>query len=403
MLAKPTLENRGMPTLERYPLFQMIWTMPATKVAAQHGISSNALGKICKAMHIPVPPRGYWAKLHSGHEPAMGSLSVPNGDTVLTWEIDVIGSAAQRAAVEERAARTRHSMPLPKLPPLKTELTDLHPLVVSTREEFRESFGGKSVMVRKKQRWLDLRVSFPLLARGLLFLENLVRAAESQGIGFGCYADRRSYEAHTPYYYRCWLSMNGFSVPFHVKELPATAENPNTLLLQLQLYGSGANAEFRWGDSTSGPLESKISEIIQCVKDEMVKAKDRAALAGERRRSEEEARAQREALERERERQRQLNQHRKETKDAAKTSLLVAVRESGQALHLKRFISKVQKRNQGPLPPEAELWFQWAEGIIAELQEDEVEPWKMRSFEKFLPQICGHNHPMLPGDQALDD
>jgi len=47
--------NRGMPILERYPLFQLVSSMPATKVAAQYGISSNALRKTCKAIGFRGP------------------------------------------------------------------------------------------------------------------------------------------------------------------------------------------------------------------------------------------------------------------------------------------------------------------------------------------------------------
>ena len=41
----------------------MAWERPVTKVATELEISDVALHKICRKHNIPVPPRGYWAKL----------------------------------------------------------------------------------------------------------------------------------------------------------------------------------------------------------------------------------------------------------------------------------------------------------------------------------------------------
>jgi len=53
--------------LMREELYERIWTTPATKLAAELGISDVGLGKICRRMHIPNPPLGYWRRIETGH------------------------------------------------------------------------------------------------------------------------------------------------------------------------------------------------------------------------------------------------------------------------------------------------------------------------------------------------
>ncbi len=53
---------------DREKLYEEVWAEPVSKVAAHYEISGVALGKICRKMRIPVPGRGYWAKLQNGHK-----------------------------------------------------------------------------------------------------------------------------------------------------------------------------------------------------------------------------------------------------------------------------------------------------------------------------------------------
>jgi hypothetical protein len=51
---------------DRGKLYTEVWTEPTQKVAARYGISDVALAKACRQLHIPKPPRGYWAKKAAG-------------------------------------------------------------------------------------------------------------------------------------------------------------------------------------------------------------------------------------------------------------------------------------------------------------------------------------------------
>ena len=67
-------------TLTRADLYDMVWSRPMTQVAQDFGISDVALAKRCKAVDVPVPPRGYWARVAAGQTPARAPLEVSNPD-----------------------------------------------------------------------------------------------------------------------------------------------------------------------------------------------------------------------------------------------------------------------------------------------------------------------------------
>ncbi len=51
-------------------LFERVWSQPVASLAAEWGLSGPGLKKVCRRLQIPVPPRGYWAKLKAGHREA---------------------------------------------------------------------------------------------------------------------------------------------------------------------------------------------------------------------------------------------------------------------------------------------------------------------------------------------
>jgi hypothetical protein len=52
--------------VSREVLYEEVWTDAVTVVAPRYGLSDVGLVKICKKLGIPVPPRGYWAKVKAG-------------------------------------------------------------------------------------------------------------------------------------------------------------------------------------------------------------------------------------------------------------------------------------------------------------------------------------------------
>src|SRR5258707_4933833 len=56
-------------TLSREDLYELAWSKPITELAKDFGISDVGLAKRCKRLGIPLPGRGYWARVDAGQTP----------------------------------------------------------------------------------------------------------------------------------------------------------------------------------------------------------------------------------------------------------------------------------------------------------------------------------------------
>ncbi len=52
--------------LSRDELYARVWQTSLTQLGTELGISNSGLAQICRRMHVPYPPRGYWAKKAAG-------------------------------------------------------------------------------------------------------------------------------------------------------------------------------------------------------------------------------------------------------------------------------------------------------------------------------------------------
>ncbi len=72
-------------TLTREELYEKVWSTPMQKLAVESGFSDRGFAKLCQRHHVPVPPRGYWARLQAGQTPkrtALPSVKQPRFNTV---------------------------------------------------------------------------------------------------------------------------------------------------------------------------------------------------------------------------------------------------------------------------------------------------------------------------------
>jgi Phage integrase family len=63
----------------REELFNLVWKAPITIIAARIGISDVGLAKACHRSQIPLPPRGYWARVSAGQPASPYDLSAACG------------------------------------------------------------------------------------------------------------------------------------------------------------------------------------------------------------------------------------------------------------------------------------------------------------------------------------
>jgi hypothetical protein len=147
-------------SVSRELLYAEVWAEPMTKVASRYQVSSSYLARVCTALEIPRPKRGYWAKLEHGHKVRCPPLPDGRVGIPIAW---TPGMAVPEHRMTERtntsALRPRSSW---------TRRPARHPLVVGAQESFTRSYDSHLGYLRPYKRKLpDVYVSKNLLMRAL--------------------------------------------------------------------------------------------------------------------------------------------------------------------------------------------------------------------------------------------
>ena len=175
------MRDRGTP-VSREALYEEVWSDPVTVVARRYGLSDVGLVKICKKLRIPVPGRGYWAKVKAGRPtrkvplPALAAgTPAPSGPTPLSEH-----EAALRARVQDTLLKTRQSQPTIGVP---SELVDPHPLVraAAARLRQRDGWDHPAGVRSAPKEVLDIRVMRNSLDRAMRLMDTLLKALEPSG------------------------------------------------------------------------------------------------------------------------------------------------------------------------------------------------------------------------------
>ena len=73
-------------TVRREELYEQVWSVPLSQLCEQYGLSDNGLRKVCKRLNVPLPARGYWAKVEAGHKVRKTALpSVAEQSSTQIW------------------------------------------------------------------------------------------------------------------------------------------------------------------------------------------------------------------------------------------------------------------------------------------------------------------------------
>lgn len=169
--------------VDRETLYEQVWTDPVKVVAQRYGLSDVGLAKICRKLHIPIPSRGYWAKVKAGRvmkkvplPPLRRSGSVPSGPTPLSRE-----QLARRAAIRESVAKVKQ--PRPKLE-VSASLIAPHPLVRAAEKRLKQQEGWETStgLRTAPKEVLHLEVTRGSLDRALRLADTFLKALEVAGM-----------------------------------------------------------------------------------------------------------------------------------------------------------------------------------------------------------------------------
>lgn len=383
---------------ERANLYEEVWAVPLTKLGQKYGLSDNGLRKICKAMNIPLPKAGHWAKIAAGHNVPKTPLPkkaervifdcTPPAPEVKKPELDDDRRWCQEQ--EEKERQTDMKVVVDPSP------ARWHPALALIRKQLVEAAhkyeGYKAVMdklagkpearwpdsarsaswgweyfVRRGQLLIDthkivpLRVSLETHKRALAILNTILVEA-----------DRRGFEAH-PGTRREGIRLDGHGASFSIRISERMLEQMKTVpnrygnderqervrtpsgILRLYIEGWGTgNGEI--SDETDRPLETRINEVFVRIYRAVVNCRKWARERAEEEREREAARIQREADEKRR---------REEERRLAEENLLrldLAYESSAWQLasQVRSYVAAVMGSTGDNVPAELLAWRDWA-------------------------------------------
>ena len=99
--------------MTRQDLYELVWKMPVVHAARSVGLSDKGLANKCKALDVPMPPRGYWARVSAGAEIPRPPLPDSSEAEALSPKI-LAGLKLGGVAVEPPPARRSDRKPVPE-------------------------------------------------------------------------------------------------------------------------------------------------------------------------------------------------------------------------------------------------------------------------------------------------
>ncbi len=159
--------------LKREELYEQVWSQPMIELAKQYGMSDVGLAKICRKLTIPVPGRGYWAKLKAGRILPRPSLPALKKNDLA----EIIVTKPELPPVEPQThTETERLIALEALPEnlivVEPMLSSPHSLVTQTRQWLRlVKPGDYGLLHSRKPGCLAVHVGPRSLDRALRIME----------------------------------------------------------------------------------------------------------------------------------------------------------------------------------------------------------------------------------------
>ena len=350
--------KRSISDYSRQELYDLIWSTPAIKLAADFGISDVAVAKHCKKLNIPRPSVGYWAKIAAGQTPPKSSLP-PTKEEIFAQE-------ARR--------------PMPKTLPLPTKT---HPLHQQASDLFNALNNAKLDSYKRAELHSDpsfpeVVVSKDLAERAAKAFHVILNGLEPLGINW-----RKSQSSYHCGHFRKGNDRLQLSIaedlicPDGSRRCPPTYESPRgkdklsgLLTIALKTADYFSKEIKTWPESNKLPLEEILAQIVATIRKHYLDAQERRALEAieaEKRRIESERHwreyQKQEAIRLQKEKEQKHAEALAAAKQARKANLLKAAERWRFSSSLLQFVEDCERhwKSQSPqLTPEQLSWLSWA-------------------------------------------
>ncbi len=205
--------------IDREALYQEVWADPVTVVAERYGLSDVGLAKICRKLTIPLPSRGYWAKVKAGRVMKKAPLPPLKPDRTvvapLKWLPAEVVEAKQ--GVKQKAESIRKCTGEIVVP---GELSAPHPLIsaAAKRLKRREGWEDPKGIRAAPDEVLNLQVTKDAIDRALRIADTLIKRLGDLGVRAQVDSERK----------RTTLEIQGISIPFSIAEHVARSRHVPT-------------------------------------------------------------------------------------------------------------------------------------------------------------------------------
>lgn len=290
-----------METWDRDELYKEVWERPSVKVAAKYGISAVMLGKVCRKLQIPVPGRGYWAKLEFGKP--VERIPLPDAKDLPSVHRLKQGSSGatpvdSTPAAEPEDPEYRKILEIEGRPRVVDSEAKRHKLITATAKALLHAKPDERGMLQPRwdQPALDIRVSKDSTERALNIMNAVLQLLEAERFSVTVNTDRP----------RSTALVFGHNVPFSIVEKAIVKGRKEVIQYSYTRtvidYQPSGELEFRANNEYSGyrtyrdgkkrRLEEMVSELAGAVlregRERVIHAEKRRLDEIERRKKEQE-------------------------------------------------------------------------------------------------------------------
>lgn len=278
--------------LNRQELYDLVWQKPMVEISKEYGLSDRGIAKLCERHSIPVPPRGYWAKIQAGKKvikPPLITLETSKPETAILFSQAAFKAkeAANNKELKEsypdeiqkaidRELLQKNVVSLPKT------LASPHPIIgkwMADKQRNNESYARYGGLI-KPDKVGDLE------KRGWRILSSLLKALEERG--FKVEVDR--YYQHSVHVssesegiyiivderirqYRRELTPEEKKDSWNKDQRWTQIREPTGLLRVKLLYSEKNHTLQEFSDSEDTSLEQQLNRVIIGVIEELWKKK----------------------------------------------------------------------------------------------------------------------------------
>jgi hypothetical protein len=182
----------------REELYRLVWSTPIQKLSKQFGLSDVGFAKVCARVEVPRPPRGYWAKIASGHKPRQAPLRKASDPSLESFVFEPLTPSEIKARETPPPAKKPFDARIGELLAAQVDAQPIvvqptlarpHPLVASTakaailaaKQPRTDRYGHIEMWSHLKGAGVSIQTSAAAADRALRILDALVKALGERG------------------------------------------------------------------------------------------------------------------------------------------------------------------------------------------------------------------------------